>query len=309
MARRHLMAVARKALGLKGGADDSDEPIAYWLAFWGFWACMIGCMGWYLYYKVDLVTGLSMLFMIVMIHMVAARIVCQAGVYQSPALFYLPEVVQSSVHRMGARSAVVACMQNHILGGSVQSFVAPLAMNCFRIAEVFGSKRRLLFPILLLCLPIALICSTFTTLNSAYGIGAMNFFEDWAYMIPQWAFGSAQYFITQGDSAVLPHHGAMAFGFLTTGFVMFMRARFYWWPVHPVGLLVNANWFSHRLWIPFFLGWLCKTSILKFGGGRRLKGARDFFIALVIVEGFIGCSAAVVRWLADVVWGLNVPPF
>jgi len=121
--------------------------------------------------------------------------------------------------------------------------------------------------------------------------------------------GNAQYYIVQGQAAVLPHYGALAYGFLKTGAVIFLRARFYWWPVHPIGLLIQDNWFAHRIWLPFFLGWLCKVSIMKLGGGRQLKAARNFFIAFVVVEGFFGCLSALVRWTGEVFWNVTVPGF
>ena len=76
---------------------------------------------------------------------------------------------------------------------------------------------------------------------------------------------------------------------------MVMRTRFYWWPLHPIGLLANSTWWAQSLWFPFLLGWLTKVGIMKLAGGRMLRSARRFFIAFIIVEAFVGGVSALVR--------------
>ena len=74
----------------------------------------------------------------------------------------------------------------------------------------------------------------------------------------------------------------LAIGVTATGLVMFMRARFYWWPVQPIGLLAISSWQMDRIWLPFFLGWLIKLCLVKFGTGRMVHGARAFFMAFIL---------------------------
>ncbi|MCK4374471.1 MAG: hypothetical protein KAX19_04050, partial [Candidatus Brocadiae bacterium] len=83
-----------------------------------------------------------------------------------------------------------------------------------------------------------------------------------------------------------------------TGFVMFMRARFYWWPIHAIGLLGISNWHIDRLWVPFLLGWLMKVGFMKFGSGKLVRQARFFFIALILAEAFFGGISTIVSTLS-----------
>jgi hypothetical protein len=105
--------------------------------------------------------------------------------------------------------------------------------------------------------------------------------------------------IKQPGQSAEPYFGAMAFGAIITAVVMFLRARFYWWPIHPIGLLSLSSWHAHRLWLPFLLGWLTKVCIMKFAGGKLLHQARYFFIGLIIVESFVGGVSALVRVISD----------
>jgi hypothetical protein len=42
-------------------------------------------------------------------------------------------------------------------------------------------------------------------------------------------------------------------------------------------------------------GWLVKVFVMRFGGGRRLRQARAFFVALILVETFAEGLVAVLR--------------
>jgi hypothetical protein len=81
---------------------------------------------------------------------------------------------------------------------------------------------------------------------------------------------------------------------------MFMRARFYWWPVHAIGLLTCSSWnMGNRLWFPFFLGWLVKWAVMRFAGGNALRRTRNFLIGLIVVESSVSGLSAVVSTLTQ----------
>jgi len=82
------------------------------------------------------------------------------------------------------------------------------------------------------------------------------------------------------------------------GLLTFMRTRFYRWPIHPIGLLSCSSWHANRLWLPFLVGWLGKVGIMKLSGGRALRGARYFFIALILEGAFVGGASTIVRTLS-----------
>ncbi len=46
-------------------------------------------------------------------------------------------------------------------------------------------------------------------------------------------------------------------------------------------------------------GWLTKVGIMKFAGGHVLRDARFFFIALILVEAFVGGVSSLVRTISQ----------
>ncbi len=78
---------------------------------------------------------------------------------------------------------------------------------------------------------------------------------------------------------------------------MFLRTRIFWWP-HPIGYVMwIGTWPIHRMWFSYFLGWIFKLLILKFGGQRTYLAWRRFFIGLIIGE-----ALAVIFWTAVHGW-------
>jgi len=56
-----------------------------------------------------------------------------------------------------------------------------------------------------------------------------------------------------------------------TLFLYVMRARFWWWQFHPLGYAIGCAWPAVVYWCSFFIGWLLKSLILRYGGANYLS--------------------------------------
>ena len=63
----------------------------------------------------------------------------------------------------------------------------------------------------------------------------------------------------------------VAQGFVVVLMLAFMPSRFLWWPLHPVGYLMGNDHTMNYLWMPFLIGWLVKSIVLKYGGLRAYR--------------------------------------
>ncbi|MHC4481340.1 MAG: DUF6785 family protein, partial [Planctomycetota bacterium] len=162
MARRHLTDVVRKAIGLGRKIDDSAEPVAYGLGFWGFMVCCVGMVGWLAYHGMKAWVGVALLFGWICIMVVHARLVAQSGLYLTDIRVQGAQIVHglSGGRAFSPAGAVIAQMQDGaMLLGNI-SFLSPQVFNAFRIGEVFQKRRRLLLPALGAALVLALAAST-----------------------------------------------------------------------------------------------------------------------------------------------------
>jgi hypothetical protein len=71
--------------------------------------------------------------------------------------------------------------------------------------------------------------------------------------------------------------GAAAMALLTT-----LRLRFAGWPLHPVGLAVVSSFTMYAVYGGFFVAWLAKVILLRWGGYRAYRAATPFFLGLAL---------------------------
>jgi hypothetical protein len=70
------------------------------------------------------------------------------------------------------------------------------------------------------------------------------------------------------------------------GFVLllvWLQGRFVWWPISPYGFLIASSYMmNHMMWASILIGWACAALVLRYGGLRRFRDLRPFFLGLVL---------------------------
>ena len=66
--------------------------------------------------------------------------------------------------------------------------------------------------------------------------------------------------------------------------VAFCRLRFAWWPIHPILFVFLGSHQAQRLAFSFFLGWLVKTAVHRYGGARLYQKARPVMMGIIAGE-------------------------
>ena len=74
----------------------------------------------------------------------------------------------------------------------------------------------------------------------------------------------------------------MGFGASAMGLLTFLRYKYLWWPLHPLGLTVAGSRVMDWTWFSIFLAWLVKIAVLHYGGPRMFRALRPFFLGLVL---------------------------
>lgn len=77
-------------------------------------------------------------------------------------------------------------------------------------------------------------------------------------------------------------------GFLFSSFLMAMRFRFVWWPFHPIGYAIAADWTTGLIWLPLLIGWTCKTLIMRYAGPRTYRNSLPLALGLILGEFALG---------------------
>jgi len=65
-------------------------------------------------------------------------------------------------------------------------------------------------------------------------------------------------------------------------FLMFMRYKFLWWPVHYIGFPIADSEPMRYAWFSVFIAWLIKSFIMRYGGAKIYQNLKPFFLGLVL---------------------------
>ncbi len=64
--------------------------------------------------------------------------------------------------------------------------------------------------------------------------------------------------------------------------LIYLRHRFVWWPLHPVGLAISGSYLARRTAFTIFVAWLIKLVMLKVGGPGFYRKSRPLFVGLLV---------------------------
>jgi hypothetical protein len=80
-------------------------------------------------------------------------------------------------------------------------------------------------------------------------------------------------------------------------FLHAMRLRFWWWPFHPVGYLMANAWGLQWWYMPFFVGWLVKTLVVRYGGLRLYQRTVPIAVGAIVGDVLVGNLWSVLQLL------------
>jgi hypothetical protein len=71
-------------------------------------------------------------------------------------------------------------------------------------------------------------------------------------------------------------------GGVVTLLLIAARQRYLWWPFNPIGYVMGATNTATMFWANYFVAWLVKICLLRYGGMRLYRAAMPFFIGLIL---------------------------
>ncbi len=143
----------------------------------------------------------------------------------------------------------------------------------------------------MLAIFIGAVGSCWMVLHLAYVHGAVNL-DNWRFKSgPSYLFDTATRSL---DQASVYWTGLATFA--GGGSVMMVLTLLYhrlpWWPLHPIGFPIGANYLMNYIWFSVFLAWSIKILVLRIGGAALYRNSMVFFLGLIAGEAL--CDGA---WL------------
>ncbi len=313
MARDHLRTVFRCAFS-RCPVDDSDEPMRYRTAAWGFVLSVAVLMGWFLYSGVRFPVALVVVLVYFAIATGCTWLVCQGGQMLVAARTVPSDTLVglfgktfrlswggSTVLQFDSvtpRELAVLPIFESPFGKDLREILMPNAANLTQAADAGVDRRRLLIlGAVAIVLSIAVASPRKVALGYEYGAATLP--DTWGFRtaatLPfDWP---AQFMVRD-----FPTNTTNILYFLEgAAFVLgclVLRSKFLWFRFHPGGLLIAASFAGDVFWFSMFLAWAIKSVILYLGGARLLRSAKPFYYGLVIGD--------TISWVIWMVVGLAI---
>ncbi|MDH7569522.1 MAG: hypothetical protein QHJ73_08050 [Armatimonadota bacterium] len=310
LARPHLRECFRAAINRRYPVDDSREPLPYRWAVWGLLGCLLFLSGFCSAAGMSFWLAFGFLLLIYVYITAAVRIRAEAG----NAWLMGPDI---DPHRLiltatgsGAISPVnltVMAYLRFVSNYDLRQLSMPHQMDAFKMAGQVGLNQRRLVGALVLAIVLGTTVAFWSALGVWYWYGAAAKCDPWRTMMGQQPWTMLQDSLRNVTTTDWPGMAAAGVGFGVTVGLTLLRMRYLWWPLHPIGYaLANTNTMN-TMWMPFFLAWLAKTMVLRYGGMSLYRRSLPFFLGLIFgdfINGalwttlgiFTGISAYPVNW-------------
>ena len=268
--------------GAKGKiVDDKDEILSYKTAFWGMIFGSIFLTIWLVFSGMRFDIAILFLILSFIIWIVLTRVVCEGGI---PTLVATTIASSQIISAFGSKNiapiSLVALGLTYVYSSDLRTFPMASSSMSLKISEKAKGNKKVIFWAIMSAIIVNILVTLYLELFLAYRHGGINL-NSWYFIGgPQAPYKYVADLIKNPTSTNKIGWLCRTIGFLFMGGLMFMRQRFLWWPLHPIGFVIGPVWLMDQLWFSIFIAWLIKKLILRYGGAGVYEKMKYFFLGL-----------------------------
>jgi len=297
VARGHLIQTVRMAMSPNREIDDA-VPMSYRSAWIGWLLSVFALGGWCVSSGMTFwATVLQLIFLFVCYFGISKYAATTGFTFLNPAGGKGYRVIRSIGGSMNITPRSLTMMEfisnNTFMGAALRTTCIPAITH---VLKMWGDNLRR-NPTIWLIIPAAYIIGWWfasgTRIYHAYDEGGLN-----GLLVP-WQVDSLtrQIPFIEGTKAHVfdtQKLGIWLFGMGEAAVLTFLKARFTWWPLHPIAVAFPERRYAFCL----FLAWIAKVTTLKFGGVALYRKSIPFWYGAIC--GYLAGIA--VSSLIDAVW-------
>jgi hypothetical protein len=251
----------------------------------GLGICLIIITGWMYWNNFGLILSIAIVSFLTLITLGLMRIVAEGGIYwfQSHASFFHVFKVfgLGKVFSPMLLGPLVPIYSTLFL--DIKTFMAPNLLNATKMQEDTGASRSKFHWNLVLSIVATVAVSLGLAIFLCYMRGAQQM-NSWFYSGgPRSVVDTAYNVATSPAKFETTTAVWYAVGAVWVAVTMYVRQTLFWFP-HPIGYIMLINPLMSRLWFSFFIGWVAKKFVVKYGGKATFDRVRYIFIGLIMGE-------------------------
>ena len=292
-ARKHLWAVLKVVVGARSDVDDSGEPMRYRTAAVGTLLGIAFLVGFCYRSGMSIIFALAFFGIYFSILFAFTRMRAELGPLMHGIHYFGPFQLIVSIagsHRISAQT-LVASAPHWTHTKEFLNKPMPAYLESFKLAERTGIDTRKLWKVCLLATFLSIAVTFWAFLDLSYkwsGLGSWR---------GNLAYNAIAGLLRQPVGTDAASLSATTFGMVFVLVGTALRLRFFWWPLYPLAYPLAGYYYFNYLWFPFFVCWLIKRTIFKYGGIRLYRKVLPLFMGLVLGDFVLGSVWAIIGLL------------
>lgn len=296
VARGHLKETLKKGFNSLRSEDDGS-PVSYRMAWIGLFvsACTLG--GWFLSIGLNFPTMALQMLLIFICYFGITKYAATTGfTFLSPAAGKGASIITNLVgteHLSPGSQAMMTVIGGNILvGAPIRTTSIPSVVHIFKMLGVFLRRCSLIWGMVPLAYVVGFTIAGGIYIYRCYTEGGLNGIlvtwgmEALARQVPFIEGNKVTFFDPQKVAVWMT-------GGLEAGILTYLRARFSWWPFHPLALAFPTNYGFCLL-----LVWMVKLVVIRLGGSKLYRRSLPFWYGTIVAY-LVGIAASS---FVDAIW-------
>lgn len=302
--RQHLTRAIQLAIGRPALNDDEErQRVHYRWAFLMIMASLAGIAWWSAWTRMGVLAGMLFFGYLMMCGFTLSKIRAECGApfgYATPYFGMQFIFVAGGMVVFKTTGVLVASMASGFMCVAVYLMIAPAQVEMMEVARHFRVRAVDLGAGLWLGLLGGVVIGGFVVLCWGYAQGVDNleytwpFRQNWYYDQYRGLEKGADRAFAAGTLGEAPERQPLNFvknpdakglgiGALATFILSFLRARFAWFPFHPIGYILAPSYFMSGLWFVIFMAWGIRSILLRIGGAHMIRyGLVPFSVGILL---------------------------
>jgi hypothetical protein len=268
--------------------DDSDELMSYRSALIGLFLGFGGIVLWLTIAGMNpLLAAAQMGIYLFFIAMIMSRAVAEAGLLMTETSFLPAHLIRLvyPLQQLGPTNLSLMTWMNIVFARDLRGhLLSPMLDNQKMAGELRVKQRALLLPFGL-AVVIAFVVAAYFFLYFSYTRGHLTL-----YTYPNSGNTGNMYNFGKGlingdapppDSTA---YGGFGVGVVVTTLLVWARSTFTWFPLNPLAYAIVPNWAMLVFWFPFFVAWIIKSLVMRFGGIDTFRRLAPFMLGMILGE-------------------------
>ena len=298
IARGHLRHTWRQA---RDGSGPPSTVARYRLAWIGLLLSATCVVGWAVSLGMNLGLALGSFLLMSLTFFVTAKLIAATGfaylVPYRPFLKGVPFVVDLvGTARLSSRGLTgFHLFTSYAFFGGALIPAWPALTHHLRLFSMKVQPLRV-SAAALLAFAVAFAAAVVANIEIGYRDGATGFTSEW-WMTARF-FDPLVYLLNNRTVLDWEKIGVFLFGGAQAAAMTYLRSRYHWFSLHPVGLAFQESFWLDLYWFNLAIVWAVKVALLRYGGARAYIAGKPFFYGMGI--GYV--IGVTLSALVDLIW-------